>query len=144
MLANEFQALLNAHPYLRVERPSTVWTPEAELEPFIRLLGEMIAAGLARNGQQLAEITLNVSNVTVEPRAAGPIPEGDFVAITIRSTGDWSPETSWQPHAEPAPQLVSRDLESAARVAGVAYGYTRALPDDEGSVTVFLRRAHAV
>ncbi len=140
MLAREFEGLLNAHAYLRVERPPTVWTPETELEPFIRLLGEMIAAGLVRSGQELGDITLNVSNVTVEPRAAGPLPEGDFVAITIRSAGDWSPQTSWDPRVGPAPQLVNADLRSAAVAAGVAYGYTRTLADGEGSVTVFLRR----
>ena len=48
----------------------------------------MIAAGLVRNGQELGEITLNVSNVTVEAAAAGPMPAGDFVAVTIRSGGD--------------------------------------------------------
>jgi hypothetical protein len=77
-------------------------TPEADVEPFVRLLGEMISATLARNGQELAEVTLNVSNVTVAPGAAGPVPDGDFVAITIHSAGDWTPETSWRPDAEPA------------------------------------------
>jgi hypothetical protein len=87
-------------------------------------------------------VTLNVSNVTVEPQAAGWVPEGDFVAITVRSGGDWSPEGAWHPAEDPeeAP-LASGDLRSAAVAAGASYGYTRVSADDEGSVTVFFRRA---
>jgi hypothetical protein len=142
LLATELEGLLNAHAFLRVERPPELWAPQAELEPFIRLLGEMIAAALARNGQKLEEVTLNVSNVRVEPKAAGPIPEGDFVALTVRSEGDWSPEGTWHPGEDPEEaSLVSGDLLSAAVVAGCSYGYTRVLGAEEGSVTVFFRRA---
>jgi hypothetical protein len=143
MLSTELEGLLNAHAFLQVERPPALWAPEVDLEPFVRLLGEMIAAALVRNGQELAEVTLNVANVTVEADAAGGIPEGDFVAVTIRSRGDWSPETSWHPRDEPRPTLVSPDLQSAAVAAGAAYGYTRSSGDGEGSVTVFFRRAAA-
>lgn len=141
MLSTELEALLNAHAFLKVERPPELWAPDADLEPFIRLLGEMIAAALVRNGQKLEEITLNVSNVTVEPPAAGRIPEGDFVAITIRRQGDWSTETSWEPDDKAGGPLVSADLRSAAFAAGASYGYTRAPGEGEGSVTVFFRRA---
>jgi hypothetical protein len=92
MLASELEGILNADAFLMVERPPVLWETDVDLEAFIRALGEMIAAGLVRNGQELSEITLNVSNVTVEPEAAGPMPAGDFVAVTIRSRGDWSPE----------------------------------------------------
>ena len=136
MLASELEGLLRAHSFLRVERPPELWEPGVELEPFIRLLGEMIAAGLVRNGQELGEITLNVSNVTVEPEAAGPVPAGDFVAVTIRSGGDWSPETTWDPAAEHDGFLVSRDVEAALSRASAAWAYTRQL-GEEGSVTVF-------
>jgi hypothetical protein len=88
---SELDGILNAHAFLRVERPPELWATSVELEPFIRLLGEMIAAALVRNGHKLEEITLNVSNVVVEPEAAGPAPEGDHVAVTIRSRGDWGP-----------------------------------------------------
>jgi hypothetical protein len=64
------------------------------LEPFVRLLSEMIVAALARNGNRLEEIALNVSNVVVEPAAARPAPEGDYVALTIRSRGDWGPKSA--------------------------------------------------
>ena len=74
MTASELEGLLRAHSFLKVELPPELWEPDAELEPFIRALGEMIAAGLVRNGQELGEITLNVSNVVVEESAAGPMP----------------------------------------------------------------------
>jgi hypothetical protein len=144
MLETQLEGLLNAHAFLRVERPPELWAPQAELEPFIRLLGEMIAAALARNGQKLEEVTLNVSNVTVEPEAAGHVPEGHFVAITVRSRGDWSPEEAWHPAENPEEaSLVSGDLLSAAVAAGASYAYTRVSGDDEGSVTIFFRRLAA-
>jgi hypothetical protein len=139
MLAAELEALLRSHAFLRVERPPALWDVDAELEPFIRLLGEMIAAGLARNGQRLEEVTLNVSNVVVDSSTAGLLPEGDFVAVAIRAEGDWRPETTWRPEDAEADTFLSSDLEGAARAAGVACGYTRSLPNGEGSVTVFFR-----
>jgi hypothetical protein len=137
---SELEGLLRAHSFLKVERPPELWEPEAELEPFIRLLGEMIAAGLVRNGQELGEITLNVSNVVVDESAAGPMPMGEFVAVTIRSAGDWSPQTTWDPVAERDGSLVSHDLENALNVASASWAYTREL-GDEGSVTVLFPRA---
>jgi hypothetical protein len=61
--ASELDGILNAHALLRVERPPELCATTVELEPFIRLLGEMIAAALVRNGHKLEEVTLNVSNV---------------------------------------------------------------------------------
>jgi len=139
--ATELEAVLTAHPYLRVERPPVVWATDVELEKFLPLLGEMIVAGLCRNGQVLAEITLNVSNVCVEPEHSSPVPAGEFVAVTIRSDGDWAPEATWRPGATVPAPFVSEGLEAAAVQAGAAYGYSRTLADDEGSVTVFLPRA---
>ncbi len=69
MDAAEFDGLLNAHAYLRVERPPEPWTPAAGLEPFTRMLGELIVAGLARNGGVLAALTLNVSDAVVGARS---------------------------------------------------------------------------
>jgi hypothetical protein len=137
MLEGELAAILNAHSFLRVERPPTMWDPATELEPFVRLLGEMLSAGLVRNGGVLEELTLNVANVQVE-LDAGEIPPGEYVAITIRGRGDWSPETTWPGGGR---LLVGRDLSAAASAAGAAYGYTRVLGDGEGSVTVFHARA---
>jgi hypothetical protein len=140
MLASELEGILNAHAFLKVERPPVLWAPSGELEPFIRALGEMIAAALVRNGHELAAITLNVSNVTVEPDAAGPMPAGDFVAVTIASEGDWGPETTWDPSGDASGALVSGDLESALRVAGAAWAYTRQSASDAGSVTALYAR----
>src|SRR5262249_21942308 len=89
MDASDIEGLLRAHSFLQVERPTELWTPAAELECFVRVLGEMIAAGLVRNGGALAEITLNVANVTVEPADESLVPAGDFVAISILARGDW-------------------------------------------------------
>jgi hypothetical protein len=136
----DLHAILVAHPYLRVERPPLLWEPDADDESFVRLLGEMIAAGLVRNGGELASVTLNVSNVTVAPDAADPLPAGDFVAITIKSSGDWSPELARRPTATGHPPLVNADLEAAALRAEATYAYTRMLGPDEGSVTVFFTR----
>jgi hypothetical protein len=117
-----------------VERPPEVWAPASALEPFIRLLGELIAAGLARNGNELAGLTLNVSNVTVEPDAAGTIPAGDFVAVTVRGAGDWEPEVSWPREGA----FLTPDIAAAASDARAAYGYTRLIGESEGSITVLV------
>jgi hypothetical protein len=125
-----------------VERPQRLWELDADDESLLRLLGEMISAALVRNGGDLAHVVLNVSNVIVPPEAAGgSMPLGDFVAMTIRSHGDWSPEVARQPIAGAHPLLVNADLEAAALRARVVYGYTRVLGRDEGSVTVFFARS---
>ena len=135
MTAAELEALLASHAFLRVERPPELWAPASGLEAFIRLLGELIAAGLVRNGRQLGALTLNVANVTVPPEAADPIPAGDFVAVTIRGAGDWVPEATWPGDGA----FVSPELPAAAAAAGAAYGYSRVLTDG-GSVTMLLPR----
>lgn len=131
MLAADFEGLLSAHAFLRVERPPELWTPAAELEPFVRMLGELISAALVRNGGELGEVTLNVSNVVVTPDAAGAIPEGEHVAVTVSAAGGW-PETVW-------PDLVGDEIAGAAAAAGAVAGYSRDL-GDSGSVTVFFTR----
>ena len=57
---------LRAQSSLKVERPPTLWEAETEVEPFLALLGQMIALalGLGR-GNELGDLTLNVSNVVV-------------------------------------------------------------------------------
>ena len=57
--------VLNAHGFMRTEAPPEPWQPEADDETFFRLLGEMIAAGLAR-GTDLPDLTLSFSNVVIE------------------------------------------------------------------------------
>src|SRR3954454_19937045 len=100
------------------------------------MLGELIVAGLTRNGGVLSALTLNVSNVSVDAKAAGRIPEGNFVAVTIRGSGDWGPETTWTPSSEPGPPLES--VQAAAAAADAQYLYSRILTDDAGSVTVLM------
>ena len=55
----ELDAVLRAHAFLQVERPPAMWEPDAELETFLRMLGEMIVIGLNR-GNELADLVLNV------------------------------------------------------------------------------------
>ena len=137
--ASELDGVLNAHAFLRVERPPELWATTVELERFVRVLGEMIAAALIRNRQELEEITLNVANVVVEPAAAELAPEGDYVAVTIRSRGDWGPETVWA--SGDGTKILSPDLTTALRSAEASCAYTRVLSGDEGSITVFFAAA---
>jgi hypothetical protein len=137
--------LLNAHAFLRVERPPALWEADVDDEKLIRTLGEMIAAALVR-GAELADVTLRAANVTVEadpdPEARAVPEPGDYVALTILGAGDWRPEVTWSPSVDTGPVLLNRDLDTAARTAGIAWAYTCAFLD-EGSVTIFLRRAAA-
>ena len=137
--------LLNAHAFLRVERPPALWDADVDDEKLIRTLGEMISAALVR-GSELADVTLRAANVTVEsdpdPEARAAPEPGDYVAVTILGGGDWSPEVRWTRSIDAGPVLVNPDLDAAARTAGIPWAYTRALAH-EGSVTIFLRRAPA-
>ena len=144
--------LLNAHGYLRVERPPEVWAAAVDDVALVRVLGEMIAAALGR-GAELGEVVLRVNNVTVgaeDPSdhdsegeggdpSDGPAP-GDYVALSILGRGDWHPEVLWGPEAGGGAVLVNSHLDEAAKAAGIPFAYTRS-EGDGGSVTVFLRRA---
>jgi hypothetical protein len=131
-------AVLRAHGFLRVERPPHLWELDAEDGPFLRLLGELIVAGLVR-GTPLEELVLNVSNVTVQEDGLGGLASGDYVALTIRGRGSWAPEVTWVPGAA-SDRLMTADLDAAARRAGVRLAYTRDLGAAQGSVTVFFPR----
>jgi len=67
----------------------------------------------------------------------GPIPEGEFVAITVRGSGSWDDEV-WRAGQRPGTGLFE-GLGPAAARAGAVYAYARDL-GEEGSVTVFLPR----
>jgi hypothetical protein len=128
---------LRAQSAVKVERPPTLWEADTETEPFLALLGQLIALGLGR-GNELADLTLNVSNVVVEPDdEEGSISEGEFVAITLRGAGTWE-DDSWRPGIEPTSASL-RQLGPAAAEAGAVHAYERNL-GAEGSVTVFLPR----
>ena len=128
---------------MRTESPPEPWTPEADDETFVRLIGELIVAGLAR-GNELPELTLSVANVVVEDTSRDEedhVPRGEYVAFSVRGGGDWTPERTWQPEAGATPSpFVSRDLEWAAELAGARFGYTRAIAEG-GAVVVWFRRA---
>ena len=65
------------------------------------------------------------------------IPDGEYVAITVRGAGAWNDEV-WRAGQGPTAGLLS-NVGPAADAAGVVYAYTRDLVP-EGSVTVFLPR----
>ena len=135
----ELGPYLNAHAFLRVERPPTLWEADADDEPVLRMLGEMLAAALAR-GAELSAIVLRANNVTVESEEEEHPPAvGDYVVLSVLAEGDWLPECVWAPTAAAGGTLVNADLDAAARGAGVRYAYTRQ-ENDIGSVTVFLPR----
>ena len=133
----DLEGPLRANASMKVERPPAMWEADTEVEPFLRLLGEMIALGLGR-GNELADLTLNVANGVVEPdEEGGSIPEGEFVGITVRGAGAWDDDV-WRPGTEPTTASL-REIGRAARAAGAVYAYERDL-GPEGSVTVFLPR----
>src|SRR5690349_21220231 len=75
-------ALLNAHAFLRVERPPELWEADTEDTTLVPLLGEMLAASLSHETLDLADLTLNASNVVID-HDDGPAPRGDYVALTV-------------------------------------------------------------
>ena len=128
---------LRAQTAIKVERPPALWEADTETEPFLALLGELIALGLGR-GNELAGLTLNVANVVVEPDDEGDsTPEGEFVAITVRGGGSWDDEV-WRAGRRPDTGMFE-GVGPAAERAGAVYAYARDL-GDECSVTVFLPR----
>jgi hypothetical protein len=136
----DLEAHLRSHAFMKVERPPLMWSPDTEDEPFLLMLGEMIALGLGR-GTELADLTLNVSNVTVDPDEEDdegePIPEGDYVAVTVRGAGVWEDDL-WRAGQGATTRLLG-NVGPAAGAAGAIYVYSRNL-GSEGSVTAFLPR----
>ena len=136
----DLDALLNAHAFMRVERPSQLWEVDVDDEPFIRMLGELIVVGLLHH-DVLAELTLNASNVTVGDEGPVGVDAGDFVAISIKGPGTWEPDATWTPAS--TEHFWSPDLDAAVRAASASFAYRRRLGDDEGSITVFVPRSGA-
>jgi hypothetical protein len=155
-----FDALIRAHGFMRTERPPEIWEADTEDVRFLPLLGEMIAAGLV-GGAELADLTLNVSNVSnvvwlvdeapddtgvrepSEPARPTDPPTGEFVAVTVRGRADLGPDQVWLPGQPPQaePALLLARLDRRLRDAGARYAYVRRTAP-EGSVTVFLARSH--
>jgi hypothetical protein len=134
------EALLRAHGFMKVERPPEIWEADTELERFVPLLGEMIAAGLS-TGTELGELTLSASNIVVEPPDDDdpmiPAP-GDYVGITVSGPVDFGPDARWYPGATDSIGVLARLTERFA-IAGVRFAYVRRL-ESEGSFTIFLSR----
>ncbi len=127
---------------MQVERPPELWEADTELDAFLRMLGEMIVIGLNR-GNELGDLVLNASNVTVEPDddPEAWLPEGDYVAITVRGDGDWGADDVWRAGQGPTRGLLC-NVGPAADTAGAVWAYTRNL-GDRGSVTALLPRLEA-
>lgn len=134
----DLDALLNAHAFMRIERPPLLWEVDVLDEAFIRMLGEMIVVGLLHH-DVLAELTLNASNVTVDGDPPEGVAVGDYVAISVLGPGAWERDVAWTPASSEL--LWGRDLDAAARAASASFGYLRRLSDDEGSITVWIPRS---
>jgi hypothetical protein len=138
LLADELGNLLRAHGYLHVERPPELWDVETtELEPFVRVMGEVIAACLARNGGELESLVLSVANVHVAADSADPLPAGDLVALSVTGPGDWA-DASWVP--DQGAGFVNTYLPTALSAAGAVYAYSRRREPSAGSLTALYRR----
>ena len=135
-----FDEILTAHGFMRTERPPLMWEVDTDDERFIPMLSEMIVVGL-NVGNELAELTLAVSNVTVEedddPEETPWVEPGDYVAVTVKGPGRWSDDV-WRSGEGPTRGMLV-NVAPRADDAGAVYAYTRDL-DGEGAVTVFLPR----
>lgn len=135
------EPILRAHATMRVERPPELWEADTEDSRFLPLLGEIIAAALA-GGAPLEELTLNASNVVVEPSEDDEDPvlprPAEYVAVTVRGRTDFGPDDTWHPSAPHRPGLLHR-LHHRLEAAGASFAYIRRIPP-HGSVTVFFSR----
>jgi hypothetical protein len=126
---------------MKVQRPSELWEADTEDSRFLPLLGEIIAAALG-SGAALGELTLNASNIVVEPPEDGEaatLPEpAEYVAITVRGPTDFGPDDTWHPSGPHQRGLLLR-LHHRLAAAGARFAYIRRIPPD-GSFTVFLSR----
>lgn len=137
----ELDAFLRAHEFMRVERPPLLWEADAELEPVIRMMGEMLALAL-RHHNDLAALTLNASNVTLEDPGPEAVAPGDYVALTVSGPGDDWEDLTWRPGSPATTFDQFGDLGRALDVAGVPFAYARRLADG-GTITVYLPRLRA-
>ena len=134
--ADELAALLRANSFVAIERPPQLWSLEtADLESFVRLVGELLATGLARNGADLSTITLSAAHVVADDDA-GPMPAGEHVAISVRGPGSW-PDGVWPRD----PGFLTDDIRTALTAAHAAAAYSRDLGPDGGAVTALFPRS---
>jgi len=137
----QLEPILRAHAYMNVERPPELWEADTEDWRFLPLLGEIIAAALA-GGARLEDLTLNASNVVVEPPEddGDPMvpPPAEYVAITVLGPTDLGPDGTWHPAAPARPGLLFR-LRDRLEAAGARFAYVRKIPP-HGSCTLFFSR----
>ena len=135
------EPILRAHEYMKVERPPELWEADTEDSRFLPLLGEIIAAALAGR-TPLGELTLNASNIVVDPPEEGEAPgvpePAEYVAITVRGPTDLGPDDTWHLSAPDRPGLLLR-LHHRLEAAGARFAYVRRIPP-EGSLTFFFSR----
>jgi hypothetical protein len=127
---------------MRIERPPELWEAATEDIRLLPLLGEMIAAGLGM-GASLGELTLNASNIVVEPLNGDSCPKvpapGEYVAITVKGPADFGADGTWSPGSASVSGILAR-LQERLETAGARYAYVRRLAT-QGSFTVFFSRA---
>lgn len=127
---------------MRVERPPELWEADAEDTTLVPLLGEMIAARLAR-GARLEDLVLNANNIVVraddfdEDEGHAPLP-GEYIALTVMGEGPPEDDASWSPRRAVRAGTLQRLAERLSS-AGVRFAYTRSF-DGKGTITVFLAR----
>jgi hypothetical protein len=135
------EPILRAHASMRIERPSELWEAETEDSRLRSLLDEVLAAALA-NGTPPGQLTLNASNIVVEPPEDGeesgvPRP-AEYVALTVRGPIDLGPDDTWRPSEPHRPGLLGR-LHPHLERAAARFAYVRRTPP-EGSFTAFFSR----
>ena len=131
------EAMLRAHSYMRTGRPSDTWDPDVDDQTFFALLGEMIVVGM-HHGNDLGELTLSVTNVSVMPGAEGPIPQATTwpSPSPAAATGPRSRRGAVEAGASEEP-FVTADLEAAIGASDAIYGYTQASGETGGITAMF-------
>jgi hypothetical protein len=126
---------------MKIERPPELWEAATEDSRLRALLDEVLAAALT-NGTPPEELTLNASNIVVEPPEDGEEPgvprPAEYVALTVRGPINLGPDDTWRPSERHGPGLLGR-LHPHLERAAARFAYVRRIPP-EGSFTVFFSR----
>ena len=137
------EPILRAHRYMWIQRPPELWEADTEDSRLLQLLGETIAAALA-SGAPLDQLTLNVSNVIVEPPEPGDEPmapqPADYVAITVSGSCDLGPDDTWHP-AAPCRRGLLFKFHALFVAARARFAYVRRVPAGGSLTVLFLRFA---
>jgi len=101
----------------------------------VRLRELFAAHGAATVAAYIEELLTRAERLT--RRQIEAIPDGDYVAVTVRGAGVWEDDL-WRASQGATPGLLG-NVGPAAEAAGAVYAYTRNL-GSEGSVTALLPR----